>query len=371
MRKHVLFVFHGMGKHAATTLPNEDDSWIEDIAKILKKSAGQFSAFSDGLESRVELVPITYDQVFHTILTRWDRSVDILCDKLGTANVSKVVDWMQGISSDQSNFFWTNIVDVLLWRFFDQARDQILARTSEKLVSKIAVELKAAKENQTRVRFSVLAHSLGTSVAHDTLQRLATTPISDKHGLHNTALFPANFQFYSFFTLANVSRILWPGDTRVEQQTKIRPTNETLDTNSFYLGGKFINIRHVADPIPAFGRFSPKNWGDKYISRKIRHYRDVNVHGYSHYLTHPLVYGLIFRGLLGSKLVPTAEIKAQLDGWHDYQGSNAEVIRELVTATEGILARIAQIKQKPNVGEALVHAMEELFRFKDTAKSLQ
>jgi hypothetical protein len=49
-------------------------------------------------------------------------------------------------------------------------------------------------------------------------------------------------------------------------------------------------------------RFAPKAWGEGYSEISLKHFRDVNVHGFTHYLDHPAVTGALFRSLVPHRL---------------------------------------------------------------------
>jgi hypothetical protein len=239
------------------------------------------------------------------------------------------------------------------------------------MVSKIAEELKAVDWDMNEVRFSVLAHSLGTAVAHDTLHRLATKPINqlEDHGRPNTALQPPGFRFHSYFAVANVSRVLWPNGRRIENVSRVRPPVSGLTGNRYYLNQTFRNFRHVADPVPAFWRFGPTGWGDRFMNVDIRHYRDINVHDLVHYLKHPGVYIRIFTGLLGNNAIPNAEIQAVANAWKDYEGPLANAKKSLVDLTEGALDQLAgQSTGAPDPAKHLVELTKALFDWKNAAK---
>ena len=371
--KHVLFIFHGMGAHAQDIVGVEDDGWADGVKKLLREKAEQFSVFGDGgFDELVELVPVTYDQVFHTILKSWDKSATALGKYLAGAPIEPLLTWMEGISDDEASFFWTHIVDVLLYRFFAQARDHVQTRVASKMVVKIVSELEAVDWDMNEVRFSVLAHSLGTAVAHDALHKLATTPIPDgtAPGKPNTALMPPDFRFHSYFAVANVSRVLWPKHERVEIETRVRPTSGGLSADRYYLHQAFRNFRHVADPVPAFWRFGPTDWGSRYMNVDVRHYRDINIHDLAHYLEHPGVYVRIFAGLLGNDVISGQEIEAAANAWSEYEGPLATAQRDLVTLTEQALNKIAGAHSgdAPDLASGLVDVAKELTRWASEAK---
>jgi hypothetical protein len=90
----------------------------------------------------------------------------------------------------------------------------------------------------------------------------------------------------------------------------------------------------VLDPFPAVCPFRPANWGSGYLAvENLDHLRQINVHGWTHYLSHPDVHCPIFRALLADRnIVSDSEQRAAkakflqapsdichgaLDGFHD------------------------------------------------------
>jgi len=71
MRKHVLFLVHGMGDNV-----NDDGSvetgWAENAEKTLKDLYDDYQILKlVPFEERFEMVAINYDSIFNNLLKRW------------------------------------------------------------------------------------------------------------------------------------------------------------------------------------------------------------------------------------------------------------------------------------------------------------
>lgn len=279
---HVLFVVHGMGVHL-------EEDWMDGVKKELEKAAASFDIFQEyPLEQWITMVPVTYDNVFGQVLEEWDDLVDSLSAYAyeNQLDVTDLVSWLHDVDETEKNFFWSHVVDVILYRFFKQVRAEVNARVMSQLADGIA-QAKAAGSG-----YSVLAHSLGTAVAHNALHLLAT------HNYGNsTALNPPGTRMDNLFTVANVSRVLELESMPVyNSAVKPGPT----DSSTTYLNHYF-NFRHRFDPIPAFRPFRSE-WSDGYHYQKVQHFRDWNIHGFTHYLEHPAVHGLILKAFVGDHI---------------------------------------------------------------------
>jgi hypothetical protein len=173
------------------------------------------------------------------------------------------------------------------------------------------------------VQFSMLSHSLGTAVVHGMLQRLALGAIgkSEAFKLGN------GFGLRCYMTLANTSRVLFRPRGSIYDKTLIRP-GKYVET--------FVNVGHIADPVPAPMRFAPKLWGAGYREVALEHYRDANLHAFTHYLEHPAVAGALFRSLVPF-LLSDAEIDAVIASYRDVDTQDAQKRASI----EHVIAQIA------------------------------
>lgn len=279
----LLFMVHGMG--------HQPDGWHGGAVDVLRGAAQSFG-LRDDFDRLVAVHAIGYDAVFRGRLERWDRSVGGLRTLLAEQNLSgsELVDWLDGASETEANFFWSHVVDVLLYRFFPQIATEVRARWLHRLVSAV----NAAMEDGATPPVHLLAHSLGTAVSHDALAYLATNPIDG-----SDAFTAEHWRLASVFMVANVGRVL--ERTPPVYASPVRPVDAPGPgrpcTTTYY------NFRHTLDPVPAVRPFAPNGWGRRYRPvETLDHILDFNVHGLAHYLRHPDVHVPILNRLLDDSI---------------------------------------------------------------------
>jgi hypothetical protein len=190
---------------------------------------------------------------------------------------------------------------VLLYRFFSIVAAEVRLR----LRLSIAEKLTEAKEGGQLDEASVLAHSLGTSVTHDSLALLGAHPIETDDG-PNESWMVANHRFSNVFMCANVSRVL-ETEPKVYQSV-LHPT--TGGQGESYVEA-YYNFRHRLDPFPMVKPFGPVGWGENYLAvENCEKVLDFNVHGLSHYLSDPRVHVPVLCGLIGQYAVTDDEYDA-------------------------------------------------------------
>lgn len=286
----LLFLFHGMGVHGS--------DWAGPVKEKLDEVAGRYEEFRGGkpkLSDLVQYVPVSYDPVFADLLEEWDQSAGSLGEYAirNGIPVGNLVGWLSGVSETEKKFFWSHVVDVLLYRYFEIKKAEVRTRVLNDMVERLTREMR----NGTIVEVSVLAHSLGTSVAHDCLAYLGARPIGGSE-----AFMTARFRFKNVFMLANVGRVLETNPA--VYQSVLKPIS--ADPAGAYCE-RYYNFRHKFDPIPAVRCFKPEGWGADYrYEGRLDHFHDFNVHDYLHYLDHPAVHIPIIKGLLGP-IIPNFE----------------------------------------------------------------
>ena len=187
MSKHHLFIVHGMGAHP-------EGQWHTEIVQTLRAVYQQYEPLNEmPFDDRIEIVPVSYDRHFESLRQNWKNSEALLgqLNGSGTGEVlqKQVLEWAD-LGIDDS-FFWTHVMDVVLYRLFDLVRvpvEQTIAKT-------IADTL----QDNGSPPWSILAHSLGTSVIHGTLYRAYS---DDQYGLNPRAVRPRVIMM-----VANVSRL--------------------------------------------------------------------------------------------------------------------------------------------------------------------
>lgn len=312
MAKNVLFLVHGMGTHRDASAGAA--AWHLEAARALHDAWSQFpSLASRPFESYIELVPLSYDGVFREYLSGVSDAAERVRSALGELQYAKVASVIEDAEPDETSFFWANAADVLLYRF----GGDLYRNVHMVLGHQIAQRVRKAWDNALAgpTQFSILSHSLGTATIHGALNRLGGGRIAGSDALR----LGGNFGLHCYVTLANVSRLLYRGRGSLYNQTIVRPRR----------GGpqyvrRFINVRHVADPVAAPLCFAPRRWGAGYSEISVRHLRDANVHGFAHYLAHPRVGGGILRALLPSVLLSQAEVDAVAAEFRDVDVDSPE-----------------------------------------------
>lgn len=299
MAKHLLFLLHGMGRHPA--------GWSRQagsVVQTLTTEAKRYRFFQTReLEDFVEFAELEYDSVFE----RWRTSV--------AANAAAVVAaapdaWARNLLGSMAalgpggpdNFAVSHCLDVALYRLLPNVHNEVLAHLHAQILPRLVPSGAG--------RVSVLTHSLGTAVGHDAFAKLCTDGTPDTNPWHVDNPSPDRFQLRSYFTLANVSRVLQTNPKALD--SPIRPG--TASQRPCFVR-RFVNAVHGLDPFPRVKRFHPlPDWqNESYLEIQVDHLLDPNVHGYEHYLRHPKVHSVILNRLMFKEQIAQEEVATQLD----------------------------------------------------------
>jgi len=313
MSRSIVFVLHGIGEYSDTWLDNKSSA-----VTALKKGAENCEFFKNrSLDSFTEFVPILYDDIFDKVIDHWSDLASGLNSAVPVmpSAPGKVLEHVEAINQDQ---WWKRTgLDVVLYWGFRLFQQRITLRVLNQITGKIADSIDSAAPTTS---FHVLAHSLGTAVAHDALHHLGTeqwlqsVPVENLdsegseevvkeqkrlnenlswlkgHYGHRNPFAPDVFVFKSVTMLSNVSGLIYHAEN--PYRSIVRPTtSQTSDACCF----SYLNINHKYDPISHAGSFKmPKSWklnGDG-IDVWLNHVIDDprNIHDASHYTSHPDVY---------------------------------------------------------------------------------
>ena len=296
MTHHVLFLVHGIGEHSPTarySAPKTD--WADGPINSLKSIAKKFDSLkNDELDEIVTFIPITYDHIFHEKASTQKAHLDMFKDAFGD-EISVMDDWLAGKTESETNFFWTHISDVLLYRFSQDVRDSVHTHFNKKFIHEVSAAEK--KHGKGKVKFHMMSHSLGTAVTNGALTRLARIP----HANRTEYMLGHFVALANYFAIANVSRLMWAGNPNsFYNDVGLRPPTSIEAGYVDY----FLNVRHIADPVPAPFAFSPRGWQPTFESLAVRHVYGFDVHDWEHYLKNPVVSVRILRRILGRDLIP-------------------------------------------------------------------
>lgn len=295
---HRLLLVHGMGKHEA--------GWEGEVVDKLKELYDSFDRdppllTSKPFEERIEIVPITYDDILRQTLQEWADANETLAqhaDALGAQAVQRLTGWLD--NDDLETFGWTHAADVLLYRGFSLMRERVKVHVANQLATAINDAIQADDS------WSVMAHSLGTAVLMDSLHGLFA---QDLPGID-----PQNAQAVLVMMVANVSRILQTTPTAYDSMVKPGVPGAAGRGCQLYL-----NVAHFLDPFLVPKPFKPENWPDQqpvpndfYERITVTHIHESNVHSWLHYLDHPAVHIPLFRALTWRKSITQAQEQEKL-----------------------------------------------------------
>jgi len=301
MAKHVIFLVHGMGD----TVPG----WSRPVQELIRKKYSLYPILNRlKFDNHFAFKEINYNYVFEGHIEKWKENASTVTAALEVSGIdSKLLSTLMGFSTKaaRKEFASTHILDVILYRFMNGIKSQVIAHISEQLVGRL-------NESQTVPAYSILCHSLGTAVMHDVMQANLTTdhfPLSTAHGV------PA-----VYMSLANVSRVLEVSDSNV-YTSAVRP--RLADKKRLYGCDLFINVAHSLDPFTKVRTFKPA-WKkeaenplnnlryDSYQRVAITGLTGNNPHDLEHYLQNPKTHVALFRGLVSNGVISKAQLEAQI-----------------------------------------------------------
>jgi hypothetical protein len=308
--KPIVFLVHGMGKH-------EDDWHLPVIAALDEavQSHGYARFAGRNVTDLIEFVPLGYDGILREAVGRIEDSAQLLQGLAPFSDeVAALGQWFDGSSLQERKFIWSHAMDVVLYRIHTPTRQ--LIRTT--LIDEMAPRIHEVLSTSPTLPVSVLAHSLGTAVAHDAIHFLG----GHEWGGQPNAFAPNIWRFNTITMLANVCRLL---RTEVDPAVSIVRPGPTGQPGSYCM--KFLNIRHEFDPIPWPLMFDTSN----FVRRRtrdlvIRHVHEPNVHGWIHYLLNPRVHVPFLRAALGDRdAISRSEAQTARQAFPRWGGEFAEL----------------------------------------------
>lgn len=301
--RSVVFLIHGIGQHKKGWSKADDGP----IA-ALETASKNFSCFNDrSLNEQVEFVEITYNDIFDKVLAQWDS----LATSLRSSLAGKMPKFLDQLTEHLSkvgdgNTFIDFGGDVLLYRGLPIYARAVRLRVQASIASKIA--------KSTHANFGIIAHSMGTTVAHDALQQLSTNQwLNPNKKVKELANFSEekkqaiikSLEKHQGNPFSPKVENLWKAIFMVSNTSRLLHTTEKNPYKSVVRSGafndesaictSFYNVDHKLDPVSKIKPFENPNWPNLPIMiTDLNHIHDLNVHGFNHYLSHPKVYRRIF-----------------------------------------------------------------------------
>jgi hypothetical protein len=338
MPQQLLVLVHGMG-------PNPD-GWSADVVAALDAAAARYAAFANGppFSQRIHVAEIRYEDCFSDIVAQWQAQSAALAAWAQASGrpLPTVVQWLDTVlpASDAAAkaFFWSTAVHPLLYRAFPLVRD----RVREGVMSRLVQILAGAGAQATAV--TIVAHSLGAVVMHDVLDMLGTGHTPPSVG-DTSMLAPPNWTAANLFMVADPCLLGPPAVRDIDYLGSIcRPVDGAApgDCQRFY------EVWHACDPVAVTRPFRPTTWGHGYREiGPLGHFRQANVHAFTHYVDHPAVHVPIVNQSLGGPVIDAAEAAAARAAYPD------------ITSPE-CAAEIAQLKASVQAFAGLGDDLERL-----------
>tara|TARA_R110002072_G_scaffold77597_7_gene180776 strand:+ start:73 stop:1239 length:1167 start_codon:yes stop_codon:yes gene_type:complete len=339
--KHIIFLVPGMGTYVDDDNKPVDD-WHKAAKKVIARELKKYPEYTGGkdIDHFYEFVPVNYDALFERLANKWGKIANQVADA-GLTDAGALVDFFKG-GKDPDNFFWTHFADVLLYYFSPLVRDATQATVASQIATKLNAEhQRAASQGGTVRPFSIIAHSLGTSVVSDVIQ--AKSKFLDENGYGN--IWPP---VAYLAMLANVSKLL-----------------ERKVVNNVYAGhvvpgdycNRYLSAAHKYDPFTWYRPFKPPlegtAWGDKnpdptkfgYVPvQGLKNFtlpdsfpdnpsevdwsklvREVTPHGFEHYFANPVVHLNIFKQTLHGAVIRSTTIVAKQN---EFDQKSSDALRE-------------------------------------------
>ncbi len=290
MAKHKIFLVHGMGEHG--------DGWGDDFVEQLSKLYDGFKLLPlfVPFEDLFEFVQVGYNQFFDERRTQWsDDAGQVLAlleagklQKSAVTEISKIAD-----STSKDEFLNTHLLDVFLYRF-TPVGEQVRRHLAGAILDKLAADPGP---------WSIVGHSLGTSLVHDALHQLFTDAVT------GPAMRRARADL--LVMVSNVSRLLEQKGMDV-YKTVTHPSADPLKGVCRH----YLNLKHEWDPFTRPREFRPTDdWPDvttRQLGRlrkiEINAFASKNIHSLEHYFGNPKVHVPFFRLLSRPDFIPADEL---------------------------------------------------------------
>lgn len=380
MAKNIVFVIHGIGEY--------QDGWMEkesSAVPALRKAATEYPFFEGkSLDSYVDFVPVLYDDVYERILKHWSDLGEGLKNSIPVMPVfaDKAVNALQGASD---NKWWLKTgADVLLYWGFKLFQQRIILRVISQITKKVAGTITQGNE---RPGYHILAHSMGTAVAHDALHHLGTeswlsalknAPMDDDDGevaksqrsqlLDTLELLrehfgvsnpfdPALFNFESVTMISNVSALIHGVES---PYTSIVQPGSATSHDAFTR--QYLNVNHDFDPISQISNFQmPSGWTmrggvDIHLNHLVDIQKPLAIHDAAHYIAHPNLHLRLLQSYVDPYIASNSDITrvADYDNTHGPSAISNDiktVLNELKQGSTGPLQELIVMIQ--NIKESV------------------
>ncbi len=298
--KWVVFLVHGIGRHINEKWADNEIAVLIEKAESLQSDAG--ANFTQKkllklLTQQTVFRQLNYDDDYRTFAKKMLEKKSLFKKHLKQVGLSSLSSLFT-TNADKKSALRDNLFDILIYWGMREHRN----RTRRSLLGEIYRTIQKEGKSIYKVSYSVLAHSMGTMVAHDALQVMSEDRKS-KLGLG----WP--FWFQNVFMVANTSAFL---QTEYDPLTSnVRPYLSVAQGRAGYTRF-YWDFAHKFDPVAqlpfSFKDYMRNQPQDGFVFTPVKHFRKPNIHALSHYFEDPAVYMNIFRALYGDRIVPPAYV---------------------------------------------------------------
>jgi hypothetical protein len=311
---HVYFV-HGIGKHDADWVDEEKDNnttlrkQLEDTWKLYNAN-GRLGDF----DNELDLVSIHYDFIYSKLYNQWAAEIGKLKTNLAafpglTDKLDPLIKIAEnpadGVVNDE--YFYTHILDVLWYWGNSLVQDKIIAEVADQIISDVAKHY-----GKTGHTFSIVAHSMGTSVVHKVIQALWTQPDYENRLGNNTSLSQA-LKFRILMQVSNTSYVL-SAKRDQHYQTLVKPSaiaNRGICRTMMNVSNRYDFISEMVpfDPPRDEWLDAHTQWDKGYLDIETTRITSPNVHSICHYFENPLVHIPFFERVLNRRIPAATKAK--------------------------------------------------------------
>lgn len=350
MNKPIVLVIHGMGTH-------EPGDLKKDIIEGLNEAAKNFELNDFDFNEKVEFFQFNYSTFLDEIRQRDANQASSIAEHLtllqghglGENIVVKLTEFFADFDEDDMLYsHWMDVVYYGLMFWGEKIRVDFAKKINDVMI----------EANRGNRDVHIIAHSLGTAVAHDTLAKLFRNDVDITSEVPGLDI--AKFRIKSLWTVANVSRLLNLLNDIADPNKSI--VNATDNGCCDYL----VNIRNIYDPFTWVKQYN-RDEGN-YQLLEVDTVRNLNTHDINEYMAAPLVSAYIFANILGIELTenqwekgvsthakttinkPAQELKATFEDLQNQSDTDnkVEALEQMFTAARELKKRMEVIIEETN-----------------------
>lgn len=270
MSKPIVLLIHGMGTHPV-------DNMTREFKAGLIEAANGFGMGAFDPDESMDIVEYNYSETLDNIRKKLAEDAQEILDLFpngtpGVDIVHKLLAFQANFSEDE--FLYTHWLDVALYSLY----------YGEAIRVELAKKLNNLFKEAANRRVHVIAHSLGTAVLHDTLDKFYKVLGPGEGGGDYPYMRAGGHNLKTVWTFANVSKLVSVLNDVADQGPTVVRSGPTGCTDSLY------NIYHTLDPFCWFEPYKE----DTVAIENGRHFetkivRKKNTHSFQEYVANPEV----------------------------------------------------------------------------------